>query len=293
MNKIVVIGSCAMDLTVIAERRPLSGETLFGNKLNISPGGKGANQAVAAAKLGGDVTMIGCVGKDLYGEMILDNLKKYNVHTEYMAIRENADSGTAHITLAEGDNSILVILGANQTVDRTIIDNAWPTITSSDIVLIQQEIPVDTIEYVLSRCHSEGIPVLLNPAPTASLQSKYRNLATYITPNEHELKDLFLHQSIEKILLSHEGQVLVTLETRGVSFATNGHIVNVPAYIVEAVDTTGAGDTFNGGFAVAIANEKSLQNAIRYGNAAAALSVQKIGAQEGMPTALDVERMMK
>lgn len=284
MNRIVVIGSCNMDIVVLADKRPTAGETIMGNELHIAHGGKGANQAVAAARLGAEVTMVGCIGEDAYGQMILDNLKENFINTDYIVTVPNTTTGTAHITLAEGDNSIIVIAGANAKVDQSVVDNAWSAIEHTDLVMVQNEIPIPTIEYIVRRCHEANVKVLLNPAPAADLDSEWLKLATYITPNEHELSSLYPNQSTEETLLANENKIIVTLGSKGVGYADNGEIRIVPGFKVEPIDTTGAGDTFNGAFATAIVNGKSLADALHYGNAAAALSIQRLGAQGGMPT---------
>lgn len=288
MNKIAVIGSCAMDITVLADKRPKAGETILGKGLNMSPGGKGANQAVAAAKLGAEVTMIGCIGEDAYGSMIVENLQKYGINTKYLVRREDAPSGTAHITLAEGDNSIIVILGANNLVDETVVDQAWEAISTADLVLIQNEIPLPTIGYILKRCHEGRIKVLLNPAPAADLPAEWLELAAYLTPNEHEFDQLYKDVPPEITMVANEGKIFITLGNKGVGYCEDGLMKLVPAFKVTPVDTTGAGDTFNGAFAAAIVNGKPISEALRYGNAAAALSIKKLGAQEGMPSRSEV-----
>lgn len=293
MNHIVVIGSCNMDLTVLSEKRPVAGETVLGSSLHISPGGKGANQAVAAAKLGAQVTMIGCIGDDLYGPMILENLQKHGINTDYMVTLPGESSGTAHITLAEGDNSIIVILGANAKVDPAVVDQGWAAIEQADLVMVQNEIPLPTIGYIIKRCHKANIPVLLNPAPAAALEPAWIEKATYVTPNEHELRTLFPGDDGQAIIKNNPRKFIVTLGKDGVAYGDNGEIVTVPSYVVQPVDTTGAGDTFNGAFATAIVNGKSMDDALAFGNAAAALSIMRLGAQEGMPTKTEVDAFMK
>ena len=150
--------------------------------------------------------------------------------------------------------------------------------------MVQNEIPIPTIEYIVCRCHEANVKVLLNPAPAADLDPEWLALATYITPNEHELSALYPNQSTEETLLANENKIIVTLGSKGVGYADNGNIHTVSGFKVEPVDTTGAGDTFNGAFATAIVNGKSLSDALHYGNAAAALSIQRLGAQGGMPT---------
>lgn len=292
MNRIVVIGSCNMDITVLADKRPTAGETILGNELHIAHGGKGANQAVAAARLGAEVTMVGCVGNDAYGEMIRTNLINNHINVDYLVTLHDVTTGTAHITLAEGDNSIIVIPGANARVDENIVDNAWPAIESADLVMVQNEIPVPTIEYIVKRCHAAHIKVLLNPAPAADLNPDWLELATYITPNEHELSALYPSQDTTETVIAHSGQIIVTLGSKGVGYGADGELRIIPGFSVKPVDTTGAGDTFNGAFATAIVNGESLDSALRYGNAAAALSIQALGAQEGMPTAEQVSAFL-
>lgn len=293
MNNIVVIGSCNIDITVLADKRPAAGETILGQSLHVSPGGKGANQAVAAAKLGANVTMVGCIGDDPYGQMILDNLHQHHINTDYIVTLPDETSGTAHITLAEGDNSIIVIQGANARVDETVVDKAWDAIMKADLVMLQNEIPLSTITYITRKCAAAGIKVLLNPAPAAQLDRDALENATYVTPNEHELSALYPGQEIKDTMLAHAGKIIVTLGSEGVGYAEDGELRRVPSFKVEPVDTTGAGDTFNGAFATAIVNNKSLAEAIHYGNAAAALSILKLGAQEGMPTALEVTSFLE
>ena len=292
MNRIVVIGSCNMDIVVLADKRPAAGETIMGNELHIAHGGKGANQAVAAARLGAEVTMVGCIGQDAYGQMILDNLKKNHINTDYIVTVPDTTTGTAHITLAEGDNSIIVIAGANAKVDQSVVDNAWSAIEQANLVMVQNEIPIPTIEYIVRRCHEANVKVLLNPAPAAELNPEWLELATYITPNEHELSALYPNKTTEETLLANENKIIVTLGSQGVGYADDGEIHTVSGFKVEPVDTTGAGDTFNGAFATAIVNGKSLADALHYGNAAAALSIQKLGAQSGMPTKDEVDAFL-
>lgn len=292
MNNIVVIGSCNIDLTVLSDKRPVAGETVLGNGLNIAPGGKGANQSVAAAKLGANVTMVGCIGNDAYGQMVLENLHRWNINTDYLVTLDDVNTGTAHITLAEGDNSIIVLLGANARVDESIVDGAWDAISKADLVMVQNEIPLKTIGYITKKCAAAGVKVLLNPAPAADLEAEWLTQATYITPNEHELAALYPVNNTDDIIKANAGKIIVTLGSEGVAFGKDGDIHKVPSFKVQPVDTTGAGDTFNGGFATAIVNGKSIEEAIRYGNAAAALSILKLGAQEGMPTAEEVSAFL-
>lgn len=291
MAKIVVIGSCNIDVTVECDRWAKPGETIFGNRLIVSPGGKGANQAVAAARLGAEVTMVGCVGDDVYGEMIVKNLQSNNVNTDFVKVLPGENSGTAHITVAEDDNTIIVIKAANDLVDNILIDEAEEAIKKADLVLLQHEIPFAAIRYAVEKCYSLGVPVLLNPAPVAPVDADIIEKITYLTPNEHEAAILFKGMSTEEILAQYSGKVLMTLGSRGVAYYENNEMKIVPAFKVTPVDTTGAGDTFNGAFAVARSDGKTMEESVRFANAAAAVSVQKIGAQGGMPYLKEVEEM--
>jgi ribokinase len=289
MAKITVIGSSSMDLVVTASKRPNKGETIIGESFKTVPGGKGANQAVAAARLGAEVYMVGCVGDDAFGKVILDNFTKNNVITSYVEPVADMESGTAHITLAEGDNSIIFVKAANNYVTPEFVEKALEKIRESDMVLIQQEIPEETVEYVSEVCHASGIPLLLNPAPARPISKKVIENTAYITPNELEASILFENEDIQAALKRYPNKVFITEGKNGVRYYDGEKEVLVPAYPVTAVDTTGAGDTFNAAFAVALAEGKGIKESIRFANRAASLSVTKFGAQGGMPMRKDVE----
>jgi len=289
MAKIAVVGSSSMDLVVTSEKRPGAGETVLGDRFETVPGGKGANQAVAAARLGAEVHMIGCVGDDHYGEIILNNFTENRVLVNNVKPVTDEKSGTAHIILAEGDNSIVVVKGANDHITPSYVEEAVHVLKEADIVLIQQEIPEETVEYVSQYCHEHHIPLLLNPAPARKLSQTVIDQATYITPNEHEADVLFNGVSPAEALRQYPNKVFITEGKSGVRYFNGEKEVLVPSYEVEAVDTTGAGDTFNAAFAVALAEKKSFEESLRFANRAASLSVTKFGAQGGMPMRGDVE----
>ncbi len=281
-----------MDLVVTAPKRPSKGETILGESFKTVPGGKGANQAVAASRLGAEVYMIGCVGDDAFGKAILENFKKNHVLTTYVEPVTGMESGTAHITLAEGDNSIIVVKGANNYVTPEFVEKALDVIRESDIVLIQQEIPEETVEYVSEKCHQFGVPLLLNPAPARPIRKEVIEKAAYLTPNELETSILFDKKNLHESLIEYPNKVFITEGKNGVRFHNGEKEIVVPSYPVEALDTTGAGDTFNAAFAVALAEGKSFEESIRFANRAASLSVTKFGAQGGMPTRKEVEESM-
>lgn len=293
--KIAVVGSINADMMVIAERIPGKGETVFGKDLCYSPGGKGANQAVAMQKLGAQVEMFGCVGQDEQGRRMIENLQNMGVTTDHIEILDQVPTGLAVITVGEHDNSIVVIRGANERVDCAYVDRIKGALKTYDMVVLQHEIPFDTIHSVIEFCHQENIPVVLNPAPAAEVPVELMDKIAYLTPNEHEAKQIFgTDRSLEELLRAYPEKLIVTRGSRGVvTCLKSGEILNVPAKAVEVVDTTGAGDTLNGAFCVQIAKGAGLMEALCYANTAAALSIGKLGAQSGMPMADEVEEALR
>lgn len=292
MINICVIGSCAVDLVVTSSKRPLAGETILGESFSIVPGGKGANQAVAAARLGASVSMIGCIGEDFYGDSILENFKQNHINTSFLQRSKGTSTGTAHIILAEGDNSIIVVKGANDLVTPDLIDQAAEQIKKAHMVLIQQEIPVETVAYVSQLCTRYNVPLLLNPAPARQLEQHIIEQAYYITPNEHECEILFPQYTVSEALKKYPNKLFITEGSKGVRYFDGHEEKIIPTYKVNAVDTTGAGDTFNAALAVAIAEGQSIETALKFANRAASLSVTKFGAQGGMPTRAEVEESL-
>ncbi|SFM12917.1 ribokinase [Gracilibacillus orientalis] len=283
--KITVIGSINMDLVTETDVVPVQGETVRGMNFQTVPGGKGANQAVAAARLGAEVTMVGRVGDDQFGDVLMDHLRKETIQVDNIDRVPNTPSGLANIILSEQDNRIIIIAGANGNVTTDYIEQTKAAILESDYVLLQFEIPKETIEYSIELCHKHEIPVIVNPAPAMELDKTIWEKATYITPNETERQQLFTKQRNEKLI--------TTKGKQGVSLIEAGKEQEVGGYAVDVVDTTGAGDTFNGALAVALAEGQSVTEAVTFANAAAALSVGKIGAQGGMPTREQVEQFFE
>lgn len=285
MGKVVVIGSINVDMVFTSDKRPKAGETVLGNTFSMIPGGKGANQAVAAAKLGGETYMIGCVGEDPNGEFSLSNLQQMKVNTEGVERVKDSPTGVANIVVAEKDNSIIVISGANFQISKDIIDKHIDLIKSADIVLLQLEIPLDVVEYTLELCRKNKVKVILNPAPGLELSRSIIENATYITPNEHELKIIFGELSDpDQVLKFYPNKLIVTIGSQGAKYYDGNEIKIVPTYDVDVVDTTGAGDTFCGGLAAALVRGDSIEDAIKFANKAASFTVTKLGAQEGMPS---------
>lgn len=291
MRKIAVVGSINVDMTVKTERIPGKGETLSGTDLKYIPGGKGANQAVAAARLGGETRMFGCVGDDDIGRSMLENLQKNGVNTESVKAVQGIPTGLAVITVGENDNTIVVVAGANACVSPEYIDGVRERLLECDIVLLQHEIPQETVEYVAKLCWKHGIRTVLNPAPARAVSAAMIERVTYLTPNEHEAAIIFPGMTVEEILRKYPEKVLVTQGEKGVSMCLeDGRILNVPARKSKVVDTTGAGDTLNGAFTVQIAEGKSIAEAVDFANTAAGLSTEQFGAQGGMPTREEVEK---
>ena len=285
MKKIAVIGSINMDLTAKTERFPNAGETIFGWDLQYVPGGKGNNQAVAAARLGGGVTMFTCVGDDAFGDRLIENLKVNGVKTDYIQKVAGTATGIAIITVAENDNTIVVVSGANNCVTRQYIEEVKDAVLEADIILLQNEIPYETIAYVAELCHKAGKTVIYNPAPVVPLAEDIMENVSYLTPNEHEVTLLFPEETnLEQLLAKYDGKVIVTLGAEGAAAWVNGAMVKIPARKANVVDTTGAGDNFNGAFAYALANDYPLDQALHFANVAASLSTEGFGAQGGMPT---------
>lgn len=283
MSNICVVGSVNLDFFTIAETFPQKGETLLGQRFFTQPGGKGANQAIAAAKLGGKISFIGAVGQDDFGSTLEQNFERYGVDTNGLE-KIDTHSGIAQITVAKQDNTIIVVSGANNEVDVDMVNKHKHLIDESDIVMVQMEIPLPTIEHVINYAHEQGKVIILNPAPAHPLSVNAINKSTYITPNEVEIKTVFGDLSFESILEKYPSKVILTKGNDGAYFYDGEKMVHVPAEKVEAVDTTGAGDTFNGALAVALGDGKTLEEAVKFANKAAAISITTLGAQGAMPT---------
>ena len=295
---VVIVGSATMDLVSRATQIPCVGQTVIGISFETTPGGKGANQAVAAARLGYPVQMVGMVGDDAYGPAILENLARSGVDTAAME-QVSGPSGLAPIFLAEnGENAIIVVPGANGKIDTAAIDRHSALIRSAGMVLCQLEIPMQTISYVLALCAEAGVPVMLDPAPAAPLPDQFWSQVAWFTPNETEAA-LYLGENLNpengaKRLMAR-GLHGVALKRGGEGAyvaVAGGKAAWVPSFSVEAIDTVGAGDCFNGAFAVALMEGKDPWTAARFASAAAAISVTRKGAQVSMPNRADAEAFL-
>jgi ribokinase len=302
MNKtrkpIVVVGSINMDLVARTPRIPLAGQTLIGSGFRTTPGGKGANQAVAIARLGYPVKMIGAVGEDVFGQALLDNLDGAGVDTHAVST-VTGPSGVAPILVADsGENSIVVVQGANAKVDAHYIDRHSALLHSAGMVLCQLELPMETISRALALCKDSGIPVMLDPAPAAKLPEEVWNKIAWLTPNETEAafylgRECNPEESAQELLArGPHGVVLKRGSDRTLVAVTNGKRDWISTFRVNAIDTVAAGDCFNGAFAVALLEGNEPLAAARFASAAAAISVTRRGAQESMPYRVEVDAFL-
>jgi len=301
--KIVVVGSSNTDMIIKVPRIPRPGETILGGTFSTAAGGKGANQAVAAARAGGDVTFIARVGDDMFGEQARRGFEADQIDVKYVKIDKTEPSGVALIFVDEtGENSIAVASGANVSLSPEDVNEAAEVIKQADILLMQLETPLETVRRAAEIAKQSGVKVILNPAPACPLDDALLATLTIITPNESEaelltgipVNDVPDAEKAAIALLDRGLEVVtVTLGSKGALLKTRELTTIVPGFKVKAVDATAAGDVFNGSLAVAIAEGKSLEESVRFANAAAALSVTKLGAQPSAPKREEIERMLQ
>jgi len=292
-KKIVVVGSTNTDMVVKSTRIPVPGESIVGGNFFMNAGGKGANQAVAAARLGGDVTFIAKTGNDIFGKQALELFKNEGINCGHLFVDETTPSGVALIILdAKGENCIVVALGANNNLTADEVLSARAEFEAADVVLMQLETPIETVVKTAEACFLLGKKVVLNPAPACTLPPELFKYLYLITPNETEaeiLTGVVVTDSTSAtkaaIELHNLGiqNVIITMGSQGAFLYSDGKGQLIPAQKVKAIDTTAAGDTFNGALAVAIAEGKSLTEAVMFGNMAAAISVTRLGAQTSVP----------
>jgi ribokinase len=303
-KRIVVVGSINLDLVASTQRIPIGGETVSGLTFRTFPGGKGANQAVAASRLGGSVNMLGKLGADAFGVQLRDSLEESNVNTAAVQVVPGS-SGVALITTdARGENAITVVAGANAQLSPADLDANIDIIRGAGILLTQLEIPFETVEHLAEIAAREGIPLMLDPAPARSLPRSLLECVDWLTPNETETailmgrrpgelsdeSDESIEDSANSLLDRGSRNVILKLGHRGCYVAlADGTRQLVPAHSVTAVDTTAAGDAFNGAFAVALMSGQRPLEAASWASAVAAISVTRPGAQTSMPTALEVD----
>lgn len=296
------MGSSNTDMIIKAARIPRSGETVLGGTFSMAAGGKGANQAVAAARAGGKVVFVARVGEDFFGERAIKHFMADQIDITFIEKDRESPSGIALIFVGEhGENSIAVAAGANAKLSKADIAKCSEAIASAEILLMQLETPLETVQAAAEIASSNGVKVILNPAPARKLSQELLRLASIITPNEFEAEvltgieirdDEAAGRAADALLAQGVGTAIITLGARG-AFLAGGNVREViPSYQVHAVDTTGAGDVFNGALAVALSEEKTLPEAVSFANAAAAISVTKLGAQPSIPRRKEIDHFI-
>ncbi|WP_375104836.1 ribokinase [Paenibacillus sp. RS8] len=299
---IVVIGSLNMDMVVRTNRAPNAGETLMGQAFALSPGGKGANQAVAAARLGAEVSMIGSVGKDTFGSEMLEIIKQEGIHIEHISVSETEATGVASIVIEEdGENRIIVVPGANIDLSVDDIQALESVISQAEMIVMQLEMELAMSEHAIAIAHRHGIPVILNPAPARVLKDEMLGQVSYLTPNETEagiltgmtVDSLETAEQAARILLQKGVKnVIVTLGSKGALIVNAEGAKSVPGFPVKAIDTVAAGDSFNGALAQQLVLGKTLEETVSFANAVGALAVGKEGAIPSLPQLSEVEQFL-
>lgn len=299
MNKVLVIGSLNIDMVAAVDTIPKRGETVLASNMERFDGGKGANQAAAGCKFGASVSIIGAVGNDGDGKALLERMQGMGIDVTGVKLRENEKTGTAWITVDQkGENSIVVISGANRTLGREDIEANEALFKEADVVLLQLEIPVETAAYAINKAKESGCKVILNPAPAVKLDRDILGKVDIITPNESELDILVKSkgecsclEKAQKLIGEGPANVICTLGAEGALLVNKSGHIKFPAFPVNAVDTTGAGDCFNGVLAAELSNDKGIEAAIKTAIIASAFSVTKKGAQSSMPSRQDVDNI--
>lgn len=284
-----------MDLVITSPREVLQGETIHGSGFMTNGGGKGANQAAACGKLGGNVYMGGCVGADAFGTTLINNLKGYNVNTDHIRVIDGVSTGVAVILIVDHDNRIVLDSGANACVSEADIDALLSGAEPGDIFLTQLENPVKMVGYGLKKAKEAGLVTVLNPAPSDTAVSEYLPYVDYFVPNETELADFTKEDSIEKGVekLEKTGvkNVIVTLGSKGYCYINGKEHISEGCIKMDVVDTTAAGDTFCGGFVTRLAAGDTPKDALSFANKAAAITVTRRGASQSIPTFDEVKKM--
>ena len=297
MKNILVIGSLNMDLVINTDRIPEPGETIHGSGFSHFPGGKGANQASACARAGGNVKMLGKVGNDSYGEILLKNLSQDGVNISGIE-KEEISTGVAVITVCKGENTIILDKGANGMVDKDYIDRHIDAIDWADYIIMQYEIPMETIVYIAQLAKSKGKTLVIDPAPMLDAPSELYAMADIILPNETETAQLIgetlePEESVKKMHQLGVKNVIMTLGKKGSLFYDGEKMINQPAYKVKTIDSTGAGDCFSGSLVAHLATEKTMEEALEFATRASAIAVGRRGAQPSFPWKSEVEKWRK
>ena len=295
---VLVIGSSNLDQFCFVDRLPAKGETIIGEKIEYKFGGKGANQAVTLGKLNTDITFLTSVGNDDAGRAMIENFNNVSINTEYIKMSETNPTGTAIITIDnKANNSIVVIQGANNDCDVDYIESHEELFKNHDYLLLQLEIPIESVYKAIDLADKYGVKVILDPAPATNIDEEYYSKIDFITPNETEvellafgnLKNRDIRESVDVLLDKGVKNIALTLGSDGAVLFNNNGEIKVDALDMKAVDSVAAGDSFNGGFGSALASGKDVIEAMEYASKVAALTVTKVGAQEAIPTSDEVE----
>ena len=300
MSDITVLGIFVADISFSGHKIPAVGETILGNKYNVGPGGKGCNQAVAIARLGGKVNFISKIGKDSYGELALETLKKNKINTENIIQDTNSQTGVAGILVDKnsGKNAINVIVGAPTTLKINEIDNQINVIKNSKIFLTQLEVPKDLTLHCLKVAKKNECITILNPAPASEISKEFYNNIDFFTPNETEaefytgikiINEKDAKQAADKLINFGIKKVIITLGEKGLFYSNGNEEIYYKATSVKAIDTTGAGDAFNGGLAFGLSKGKSIKECLELANKVAGISTTKLGAGDAMPFKEDLK----
>lgn len=311
--KILVVGSLVMDLIVTTDKVPETGETVLGKNFQTAPGGKGANQAVQAARLGAEVTMVGKVGNDAYGQKLIDSAKAAGIHTQHILIDQQAPTAVGNILLEVSDgkkskNRIIVVSGANMQITPQEVAFLKNEIGLYDMVILQLEIPMQINEIIAKYAFDKGVPVMLNPAPSAPLSHNFLSHLTYLSPNEYEAADLSgvqiqsdhngihmqdVKNAANKLLIQGVKNVIITLGSYGVAATNSKGLIYTPCVdVMDVIDPTAAGDSFVAAFCVGVCMELTKQQALEFASYTATLTVSRMGAQPSLPKLNEVTALM-
>lgn len=301
-NKVVVIGSSNTDMVIKLDRLPGPGETLLGGDFIMAAGGKGANQAVAAARLGGEVTFVARVGADIFGEQAVQGFQKEGINTRFIVEDDANPSGVALIFVdRKGENSIAVASGANGWLSPKNVEAARDEMAQAHVLLLQLEIPMETVQSAARMASEMGKKVILNPAPARELEDSLLHILSVITPNESETEiltgikvenEISAKKAAEVLRTKGVSNVIITMGSQGSFLCTDDKVAMIPTRRIAAVDTTAAGDAFNGALAYSVAKGEALDEAVHFANLAGALSATKMGAQPSMPTSDELQKFM-
>jgi ribokinase len=300
--KIVVVGSLNMDLIARSPHIPAPGETVLGSDFSTAAGGKGANQAVAAARLGAQVTMVGCVGGDDYGRQLLNSLQADGVDSQFVCVASNAHTGIALITVDDaGENSIVVVSGTNWQLTQADVAAAEAAIAAADMLMLQLELPLQVILFAAELAARHDVPVLLNPAPARPLPTNLLANITYLIPNESEAALLAdcavddmngVETAVSRLRQLGVANIIITMGSQGAYLHSDEASLMMPAFPVQPVDTTAAGDAFVAGVAVAVGEKRPLAEAVHFATAVGALATTQHGAQPSLPTKTAVQQLL-